>query len=273
MAKEVELQIDPRYLITNSPENLVLDQGLFELLQATYRPGAVFDFALHRWQAQYNVPDKNERLDRLFRAGDVHIADNRHAVATELKWLADLRKTGTHLNDAWKLLSAKHKTPSKLRETVREIGHFKDMIWFNGQLPFDIDEIVKTTDKAGKIHTDRFIPATFLSFYEKYSEYINEIYELAFEKNLLTLEEHHRLRRRVRTLRHYFWLTAQATGNEQAAAVAKFIEPVSTEMGKAQNLIVSMDIQGAIDTEHDYTFLQPRHIERLKQFLSYQSNL
>lgn len=261
----IELTIADRHRVKETV-SLRPDIHIRDLLLSTYKPREIFKVASDNWSKVFEVEDTDTRIVRLLSAGNLHDQSVKDSVREELEWMSALRKTGTRFVDAWRMLDTTFEPPSHLKKLVKSIGLFKDAVWSRGLIRYDSKKLQKQLLEYDPQAAHSFTPTDFETFYENYLDRISRIADL-LRREELTLEEHHTLRKAVRTMRHYYGLVAKATSNPDAALVEKFLNQVSVEMGKAQIQIIHMEARGEVDPNEDTTVIKPEHRQIITEFL------
>lgn len=266
----IKLEIESRFISTSeAPQPQV---NLSALLLETYKPRLLFERAQTDWNQAFATDQAVEFMNKLLAAGNLKDPAIKSQYEQEIEWLSKLRKSGTRFCDAWRFLDTYQKPPKPLKKVVKSIGHFKDAVWSNGLITYDPDILLKHVLAMRSAPEYRLNAMGFLKFLEGYNQRLTLITTLN-EKETITLDEHHTLRKAVRSMKHHYGLIAKVTGNQHAKAVERFLDPVSTEMGKAQNLIVEMEARDTIEPEKDLTVINPRHQLIIQQFINCHSSI
>lgn len=235
-------------------------EGLFYDLRRGYNPVAIYARAQSDWDQALGSKNLNEEVQRLLKLPKVDLKE-------ELLWVKSLRKPGTRLVDVYRLLDQTHTAPQELAELVIAIGEFKDMAKYPNQIGKSADSLISQFNLYQKGPKVNFTPTCYESFETVYKSYLSDIARyLAMDP--LTLHFYHKLRYRVRTLRHYFSVHATATSCHLSKNVSEFLAPVSVEMGKVQDQIHSLKMKGRTDIYTDATLLDPKHRQIIQTFLN-----
>lgn len=266
----VKLDIDRRFV--NNSETPRPEINLSALLLETYRPRLLFERAQTDWNQAFATDQAVEFMDRLLTAGNLKDPAIKSRYEQEIEWLSKLRKSGTRYCDAWRFLDTYQKPPKPLKKVVRSIGHFKDAVWSNGLITYDPNILLKHVQAMRSAPEYRLNTMGFLKFFEGYTQRLALI-AILNEKEAVTLGEHHTLRKAVRSMKHHYGLIAKVTGNQHAKTVERFLDPVSTEMGKAQNLIVEMEAKDAVEVDKDFTVISSRHQRIINHFINCHSSV
>ena len=270
MSTEIEFTTDHKFTM-EAPKAPEVETPMFEFLHGIYRPNEIYNFAYSQWHDLFNAQKVSSVVETLENGGDFRDPLMRSKCESELLWIKELRRKGNRLVDVWKLLENEHKAPKSLKKVVSCIGKYKDSVLFLGKEERHPEELLERVDKLTEKGHPSFVPSSFLSFYETYSGYLTEMQSILNMREL-TLEKHHTLRKRARTLRHYFYLVDQVTGNSQAKSFADFLEPVSVEMGKVQDQVFVLERTGKADVEKDTTKLKDKHRSILENFINLHSS-
>lgn len=264
------LEFDGVKTSTSTPEKPnYTAEAFLDGLRSGYNPQAIFRQASSDWEEAYsgkNLAEEVQRIVNLPRKTD----EDRVRLKQELAWIKSLRKPGTRLVDIWKLVDSGHLPPSQLTEFVDAIGNFKDMAIYQNQCLKAADNLIQKAEAFQELATDNppsFQPASFDDFFVKYSWCISEVRKF-FAMEDPTLHFYHKLRYRIRTLRHYFTVLNLATGDPLAKAATKYLGPVSVEMGKVQDGVVALKIKGKINIHADTTTVADSHREIISTFLA-----
>jgi len=268
---EIELKIDSKHFIQEAQPVPEVDGSMIDYLRRTYSPVEIFFYAENGWRDRYSYERFSQQIDVLMSIENVRDEDVKARYLGDLVALKELRKAGTRLIDCWKLIDERHAVPKQFEAVVSGIGDLKDEVWFLESHKRNTDVLFQRMAALEENPVPVFSPATFESFLGMYNKYLNDIkHILSLESP--NLEQHHTLRRRMRTMRHYFSLMNLVTGGALAKQLSDSIEPISVEMGKAQNRIYVMGINGGIDIHSDVTRIQPRHREIIEAFLKLHNN-
>lgn len=262
----VKLDIDPKYRKSEAKTPL-LDGGAESILSTTYKPIYLFQYAQNDWRESFKTQQSKKSLEKLLKAGNLKDPKTKAKFQSELDWLAKMRKSGTRYCDAWKFLDTNQKPPEPIKNFVRNIGKFKDAVWSNGVFAYDPQTFLNQITAIHKTPEFQFQPMNFHDFLKAYNQKLVRITKLN-KTGLVTLDDHHTLRRAIRSMKHHYGLIAHVTGNKDAESIERLLEPVSFEMGKAQNLIVDLEVQQGIDIAKELTTIQPRHRLIINDFLS-----
>lgn len=234
-------------------------EGLFCDLRRDYHPVATYVQAQKDWDKAFGSKNLHEEVQRLLSVPKENLKE-------ELLWIKSLRKPGTRLVDIYRLLDQTHTAPRELADLVTTIGEFKDMAKYPNQISRSANILTSKTDLHQANSKTDFTPASYESFETVYQSYLTDITKfLAMDP--LTLHFYHKLRYRVRTLRHYFSVHTAATNCQLSRNVSEFLAPVSVEMGKVQDQIHSLKMKGHTDIYTDTTLLDQKHRHIILTFL------
>ncbi len=266
MANTMEFEVPSKYLEIPLPRLPDLESSMADFLRESYKPEVVFSYADRKWHEAYLPGQLAEVVKILLEIDTAKNSGVQNAFQPILTELKELRRTGTRRVDCWKMIDANHSAPYEFEVVVSAIGEFKDTVWFLDKAKRSPDKLTERMNTLIRKPERGFQPADLESFMETYNQYLKDIRTI-LDLESPTLEEHHRLRRRLRTLRHYFTLVECATGDKTAKAFSDYLEPISVEMGKAQDQIFVLETDGKVDVHSDKTQIQTRHREHIEAFL------
>lgn len=259
---ELKEQRIPRECFMTLPE---IEGGIFHLLESTYNPQTVFDAAQNDWHEIFEPDRIIGILNQLAVGPDTNEIEHA-ALRDKLLLIKLLRKPGTRLVDAWRLLNQDNQYPQPLSALVDEIGKYKDLFWYPSQRNRITSQLITAIDNYQNSEGIGFVPQSFESFKATYDRFLADI-RTYIDQPELSLHYFHKLRYRVRTLRHYYSLTAAATGNHECKTIADFLEPISFEMGKSEDQIHKLKQAGAVNIYQDSACIEPRHLQIIREFL------
>lgn len=234
-------------------------------LENGYKPREIMARAVEDWQDALVEADLIEEVARIVEASEG--GKSRDEIKGMLGKIKLLRKPGTRLVDIHKLVLAAHRAPEALSNLVDAIGDFKDFAIYPMRVRAAGEKLVGLAEAYGREEADLTEFASFESFHTTYQGYLDDIEKFLGMENP-TLHFFHKLRYRVRTLRHYFTVLSLATGDVQAAEISKLLGPVSVEMGKIQDEVIKLRVKGEIDIHTDATMVPEIHRQIILAFLA-----
>jgi hypothetical protein len=238
------------------------------LLANSYHPIEIFNEALNVWNQNFTDTEIVTHLERLCTVPDIR---NDLSLKPSLDWLGRSRKSGTRLNAAWKMVSIDHEPPKILKQTIKQLGKFKDQVWHltpEQRLPGIFLECYQNSCE----NTPIFTPSTYESFMDNYFSIIFDIKQ-NIAKPEMTLEEHHDIRKKLRNLKHFFQLVYTVTNNPDAHLVDRWLGPISDEMGKEHDAFVVGEFEGSLENDADTTKIRDQHLQMIHAFIQLHDGL
>lgn len=238
--------------------------SIVEFLSENYQPELVFNWGNNEWQKAYQA---SEALNHLATLRSSRFELDSETKVSERAYFKGTRKHGARLFDAWCFYDERHTYPPTLERVVTGMGNIQDTLAYPGRLKKAVTKL-ETYIEAYKGNDGGVLQvATVESFLNYYASRLVDITE-HLNKDVLTLEDHHRLRRRARSFRHLFTLIAKVTGDNRAEALSNYLLEISDEMGKEQDGFRKQEFAGLADKDMTTTSLNPDHRQKLKTFVT-----
>ena len=244
----------------------VFQENAKDLLWHTFYPAQLFQLANYDWNEAIRPELLEKHLPILTQTDRVR---ENTAIEESLAWLRTARKSGTRLVDAWKMVSKSHKAPKHLKQTVRDLGRYKDQVWHLPAEQRSVQNLLDDLQKKGE--SVEFRPASYSSFLDYYDSIVRNLKESIAHPEPLTFKEHHEVRKKTRCLKHYFQMAGIVTDEQDATNLYWWLGPVSDEMGKEHDALVDGEIKGIYKPKECVTRISLPHIELLDQFISWQT--
>jgi hypothetical protein len=236
---------------------------IYKLLRDTFQPREIFQMAKNEWESVCDVDSIKAHLQHFSEINYVITPENKPA---ERSFFKTIRKTGTRYFDAWRYMDQSHQYPPQLERLVTGIGDINDTILIPWRLSKSAIKLSNRLDTYESLGDPIFTPSVFDSFLLFYNAQLHDI-QSHLTMYSLTFEDHHRLRRRARSIRHYYTLVAKTLGNQQAAEMSDFLYPISAEMGEEQDAYRKLEFSGIANKDTSTTSIQEKHRQILIDFL------
>jgi hypothetical protein len=259
--------ITPRYVKVpiegiHSPDSSRFPRNIKKLLKETYTPEIEFAQALKSWESDFDAERLGEALMALGKS------ESLNSVSDDFGRIVKLRKKGTTLISAWKMLSASHTCPKPFSNFVNALGELKDQTneWeprkeASSQALNRLEKYVLSLENQ-----PQFEPASFKSFYRHYREVLGEVEEIA-NKEIISITEFHLVRRRMRRIKKYYELIEARAESPEIHQVNLYLEKICGTMGRLQDIFVKLHQQGRIDEDVHQTELHPVTRTMIRTFI------
>ncbi|MBP9819522.1 hypothetical protein KBC79_02170 [Candidatus Woesebacteria bacterium] len=231
-------------------------RNAWSFLERTYSPTITHETAQSNWFNMYSY-------DKVFTdVLQLVAADDRKAdwFVEKMRELKQLRKSGMILGSTWRMLSEQHQRPTELYRFYYTLGDFNDNKKKKSKLQKVSEKLLARLEiyEQSRGSEVLFQPASFESF-QLYVTSLLSIVRSIMSTNQIVVEEHHRMRDKLRELALYYLSLSMVYDTPESNVLQLYMTSLTNNLGHLQHIYNMAHIYQNFDVHTETMTMEPDH--------------